>query len=77
MTMEEKVKMELFVRLSEGECLVNKQTHSPADFSERDKRTLYRLQIEIKLLTKIFEDGYGDIDENTLELADKIMLAEV
>lgn len=77
MTMEEKVRKELFARLSEGEHLVSKLIHSPTEFTERDKRVLYRLQIEIELLVKLYDGEYDDLDDDTWELADKITLAEV
>ena len=74
MTMQEKVRKELFARLSEGEHLVSKLTHSPTEFTERDKRVLNRLQIEIDLLMKLYDDEYNDLDENMVELADSILL---
>ena len=77
MTMQEKVRKELFARLSEGEHLLNKLVHSPDNFIERDERVLYRLQIEVELLMKLYDGEYDDLDDGTLELADKIMLAEV
>lgn len=77
MTMQEKVRKELFARLSEGEHLVSKLIHSPTEFTERDKRVLYRLQIEIELLVKLYDGEYDDLDDDTWELADKITLAEV
>lgn len=73
MTMEEKVRNELFERLSDGNYLTNILVQSPDSFTEYDKRILYRLQIEIKLLISL----YDDLDNSTLELADEIMIAEV
>ena len=77
MTTQEKIRKELFARLSEGDHLMNKLVRSPDNFTERDKRVLYRLQIEVELLMKLYDGEYDDLDDSTLELADKIMLAEV
>ena len=77
MTIQENIRKELLVRLSEGEYLMNKYEESPAEFAERDKRILYRLQIEIELLIKLYDDNYDELDDDTWELADKITLAEV
>lgn len=76
MTMQEKIKKELFARLSEGEALMCKRKNNPTEFTERDKRVLNRLQIEIDLLMKLYDDEYNELDEDMVELADSILLVE-
>ena len=76
MTMQEKIKKELFARLSEGEALMHKCKNNPTEFTERDKRVLNRLQIEIDLLMKLYDDEYNDLDEDMLVLADSILLTD-
>lgn len=76
MTMQEKIKKELFARLSEGEALMHKRKNNPTKFTERDRRVLNRLQIEIDLLMKLYDDKYNDLDENMVELADSVLLVD-
>lgn len=73
MNMTEKVRKELYARLSEGEHLVN---NIPKIIEQQDAKSfqiLNRLQIEIELLLKLYDGEYDELDDDTLALADKIM----
>lgn len=72
-----KVKKELYASLAEGKSLMDKYEANPAEFTEQDSHILSHLQIEIVLLLRLYDGEYDKLDDDMLELADKIMLIEV
>lgn len=74
MTIEEKVRKELYARLAEGEHLVNNISTIIAQKDAKSFQILNRLQIEIELLLKLYDGQYDDLDDDTFALIDKILL---
>ena len=75
MSMEEKAKKELLKRLDEGEALMSEFEESMKTQRFSIFSLFKQLQIEVGMLTKLYDREYDLLDNNTLERADRIMSA--